>query len=196
MRLRALPNTDAHYLTFLAEPCGNDRGTFVDFRGCCHRLPWKFTGFHDNYQCSRYLHGKCHGRGHGTCRSYVRGKLGRTNHGNPWQTPSYQSRKPTVVRGNCHSACRSSVSGQIRQYQPCPRKSAIIATAVPAIATAVPVGTAVARKSTVIDMSFPIVYPNDGVGGHVGWYFAWVRVRASVRVRGRVRSMVLKNMIM
>ena len=71
-----------------------------------------------------------------------------------------------------------------------------MATAVPAIATAVPAGTAVARKSTVIDMSFPTVYPNDCGGRHVDWYFVWVRVRTSVRVRGRVRSMVLKNMIL
>ena len=68
---------------FLVEVRGNDRGTSVDFRGCCHGLPWKSAGFHGKCHGSWRFHGQCHGCGHSTCRDSVRGKLRGNNHCNP-----------------------------------------------------------------------------------------------------------------
>ena len=85
--------------------------------------PWKSAGFHDKRHGSWHFHGEYHGCGtHGTCRGSFRGKLRRTNHGNPrklpWQFPWVSAaiatavfadvqpkqfpRPSAAVRGNCH----------------------------------------------------------------------------------------------
>ena len=114
----------------LGEVLGNDRGTSVDFRGCCHGLPWKSAGFHGKGHGSWRFHGKCHVCGHGTCRGSVRGKLRGTNHGNPRKSAAIATAisadvKPqqfprpsaailrytaiaTEVHGNCHRIPRPS----------------------------------------------------------------------------------------
>ena len=105
---------DAHIFLLSAEARGNERGNSVDFRGCCHGLQWKSAGFHGKCHGLRHFHGKCHGCGHGTCRGSVRGKLRRTNHGNPRNSaaivmavfadvqPQQFPPPSAAVRGHCH----------------------------------------------------------------------------------------------
>ena len=107
----------------------NDRGTSVDFRGCCHGLPWKSASFHGKGHGSWCFHGNCHGCGHGTCRGSARGKLCGTNHGNPWKSaatatvisadvkPQQFSRPSAAIRGHCHGnpPIRRNYHGNPRQ---------------------------------------------------------------------------------
>ena len=126
---------------FFVEIRGNDRGTSVDFRGCCHGLPWKSAGFHGKGHGSWRFHGQCHGCGHGTCRGFVRGKLRGTNHDNPWKSaaiataisadvkPQQCPRPSAAIRGHCHGNPFPRQSSDTRQL---PRKSEAIATAISA----------------------------------------------------------------
>ena len=92
---------------FLVEVRGNDRGTSMDFRGCCPRLPWKSAGFHGKGHGSWRFHGKCHGCGHGTCRGSARGKLRGTTHGSARKPAAIAGRQTTAtsmaIRGHCLS---------------------------------------------------------------------------------------------
>ena len=92
---------------FLVEVRGNDRGTSMDFRGCCPRLPWKSAGFHGRGHGSWRFHGKCHGCGHGTCRGSARGKLRGTTHGSARKPAAIAGRQTTAtsmaIRGHCLS---------------------------------------------------------------------------------------------
>ena len=102
-----------HIICLLVEVRGNDRGISVEFRGCCHELPWKSPGFHGKGHGSWHFHGKYHGCGHGTCRGSVRGKLRGTNHGNPRKS----------------AAIATAISADVKPQQ-FPRPSAAIATAI------------------------------------------------------------------
>ena len=106
---------------------------WIFYGGYCHGLPWKSAGFHGKCHGSWHFHGKGHGFGHGT--------LPRSC---PWQTPSYQPRQPTEIRGNFHgnAAITTEVRGSPQQlprqfprtfnrsnFHGHPRPSASIATA-------------------------------------------------------------------
>ena len=144
-----------HIICLLVEVRGNDRGISVEFRGCCHELPWKSPGFHGKGHGSWHFHGKYHGCGHGTCRGSVRGKLRGTKHGNPRKSaaiatavsadvkPPQFPRPSAAIRGHCHSnpPIRGNYHGSPRQlprqfpqtsnhrnFHGHPRPSAAIAT--------------------------------------------------------------------
>ena len=97
---------------------GNDRGSSLDFCGCCHGLPWKSAGFHDKYHGSWHFFGKYQGCGHGACRGSVRGKLLCTNHCHPQKSAAISTatrarRKSAEFRCNCHGRCRGRLSADI-----------------------------------------------------------------------------------
>ena len=110
-------------LIILAEVRGNDRGTSVNFRGCCRRVPWKLTDFHGKGHSSWHFHGKCYGCGHGTCCGSVRGTFRRTIH--------RKSRKFAASATTTRSSARTSaaiataVSADV-QPQQFPRPSAAV----------------------------------------------------------------------
>ena len=102
----------------------------MDFRGCCHWLPWKSAGFHGKGHGSWCFHGKCHGCGHGTCRGSVRGKLRGINHGNPRKSAAIATaisayvkqqqfpRPSAAIRSHCHGSppIRGNYHGSPRHW--------------------------------------------------------------------------------
>ena len=113
---------------------GNDRGTSVDFRGCCHGLPWKPAGFHGKGHGSWRVHGKYYGCGHDTCRGSVRGKLRRTNHGNPRKSAAIATVISADVKPQQFPLPSAAIRGQWQSSdtRQLPRKAAAIATAISA----------------------------------------------------------------
>ena len=150
---------------------GNDRGTFVDFRGCCHGLPWKSA--HAKGHGSWRFHGKCHGCVHGTCRGSVRGKLRGTNHGN--------LRKSTAIA--------TSISADVKP-QKLPRPSAAIVTAIlPHVATATEVCSNFhanfrGRQTTAISTAIRGNLPIQGICHRSPWQMTQQFPRHSAAICG------------
>ena len=114
---------------FLVEVRGNDPGTSLDFRGCCHGLPWKLAGFHGKSHGSWRFHGKCHGCCNGTGHGSVRCKLRGTSHANERKAaalttaitadikPQLYPRSSAAICCHCHGnpAIHGSHHGNPRQ---------------------------------------------------------------------------------